>query len=223
MTAQHMLTILGSTGSIGCSTLDVASRHPERFGIYALTGYSRMQVLAEQCLQYRPLYAVVPDESAAVQLRAGMAADGGCPTEILIGAQALQQVSAAAPVTMVMASIVGAAGLEPTLAAARAGKRILLANKEALVMAGGLFMQACRDGGAEILPVDSEHNAVFQCLPAGQAERVSKAQARLTDCTSERSVQRIVLTASGGPFRDWSPARMAKVTPAQACAHPVTR
>ena len=220
MSTPQILTILGSTGSIGCSTLDVVSRHPAQFEVFALTGYSRMSVLAEQCLQFQPRYAVVPSDSAAAALRGAIAPGGRCPTEILVGAAALEEVSAADPVTMVMASIVGAAGLAPTLAAARAGKRVLLANKEALVMAGGLFMHSCRDGGGTILPVDSEHNAIFQCLPATQADRVSRALPRSVDAVDERSVQRIILTASGGPFRQWSMEQMEQVTPDQACAHP---
>jgi len=218
--SRQILTILGSTGSIGCSTLDVLARHPEKFEVYALTGHSRIGVLAEQCAAHRPKVVVVPSEEAARQLREALAAGpGALRPEILIGMRALEQVSAAPEVTTVMASIVGAAGLAPTLAAARSGKRVLLANKEALVMAGGLFMEACRTGGAIILPIDSEHNAIFQCLPAGQAERVARAQRRITQ-TDERAVLRIILTASGGPFRDWSEQQMAAVTPEQACAHP---
>jgi len=214
------ITILGSTGSIGCSTLDVLARHPEQFEVYALTGYSRIEVLAKQCLEHRPKVAVVPTDATARQLRESLlgSPDAYCP-EILIGERALEVVSAASEVTTVMASIVGAAGLAPTLAAARHGKRVLLANKEALVMAGGLFMDACRSGGASILPIDSEHNAIFQCLPADQAERVSRAQRRAGP-TGERAVQRIILTASGGPFRQWTEQQMAAVTPEQACAHP---
>ncbi len=220
MTTQQAVTILGSTGSIGCSTLDVISRHPARYSVFALTGYSRMQLLAEQCRQFVPRFAVVPDQQAADRLVQAIKAlgDGHLP-EILTGAAALEEVASAAPVSAVMAAIVGAAGLPPTLAAARAGKRVMLANKEALVMAGSLFMSACREGGAQILPVDSEHNAIFQCLPAEQALRVAGAGPRV-DNDDSRQVQRIILTASGGPFRQWTSEQMAAVTPEQACAHP---
>ncbi|MGH1358359.1 MAG: 1-deoxy-D-xylulose-5-phosphate reductoisomerase [Burkholderiaceae bacterium] len=220
MTAKQMITILGSTGSIGCSTLDVIARHPAQYAVYALTGYSRMQLLAEQCVRFNPAFAVVPDRAAADRLNAALEPLGGAPsTAILLGQAALEEVAAAQPVTAVMAAIVGAAGLAPTLAAGRAGKRVLLANKEALVMAGSLFMAACREGRAEILPVDSEHNAVFQCLPAEQAQRVANALPRLNG-SAERQVQRIILTASGGPFRQWTSQEMKAVTPEQACAHP---
>ncbi|MFK7963729.1 MAG: 1-deoxy-D-xylulose-5-phosphate reductoisomerase [Burkholderiaceae bacterium] len=220
MPARQTLTILGSTGSIGCSTLDVVARHRGQFDVYALTGYSRIEALAQQCREHHPKVVVVPTNEAATRLRHALSdrAPDALP-EILIGEKALEKVSAAAEVTTVMASIVGAAGLAPTLAAARSGKRVLLANKEALVMAGGLFMQACREGGGMILPIDSEHNAVFQCLPATQAERVARAQRRAAPA-DERSVLRIILTASGGPFRDWSEQQMSAVTPEQACAHP---
>lgn len=219
MTTPEVVTILGSTGSIGCSTLDVISRHPARYSVFALTGYSRMSLLAEQCRQFAPAIAVVPDQQAADRLVQALEALGdGYRPEILTGASALEEVASAAPVSAVMAAIVGAAGLPPTLAAARAGKRVMLANKEALVMAGSLFMTACREGGARILPVDSEHNAIFQCLPAEQAMRVAGAQPRVNG--DGRQVQRIILTASGGPFRQWTPEQMAAVTPEQACAHP---
>lgn len=226
MSVIQTLTILGSTGSIGASTLDVVDQHPDRFRIYALSGYSRMTLLAQQCVKYRPEFAVVPDQPTAQALQDAIAAlckQDSSKTDsdvtVLVGKHSLEEVAAAGPVTTVMAAIVGAAGLAPTLAAARTGKRVLLANKEALVMAGGLFMTACREGGATILPIDSEHNAVFQCLPTAQAERVALAQPRLLNA-NERSVQRIILTASGGPFRQWSLNQMANVTPAQACAHP---
>lgn len=219
-TSRQTLTVLGSTGSIGCSTLDVLARHPEHFEVYALTGYSRIDALAGQCIAHRPKVAVVPSDEAASKLREALAAQSASfSLEILVGEAALETVCSAPEVTTVMASIVGAAGLAPTLAAARHGKRVLLANKEALVMAGGLFMDACRAGGASILPIDSEHNAIFQCLPSAQAERVAKAQRRV-GTSDERAVQRIILTASGGPFRDWSQEQMAAVTPDQACAHP---
>lgn len=202
------VTVLGATGSIGLSTLDVISRHPDRFRAYALTGHSRLDVLFEQCEKFRPRYAVVASEQDAASLASQLGAKG-IPTEVLWGVDGLVEVSAHPDVDAVMAAIVGAAGLLPTLAAARAGKRVLLANKEALVMSGELFMNAVRDHGAELLPIDSEHNAIFQCLPVqkgGALEHVG--------------VERILLTASGGPFRTWTLEQMAHVTPEQAVRHP---
>jgi 1-deoxy-D-xylulose-5-phosphate reductoisomerase len=159
------LTILGSTGSIGESTLDVVRRHPDRYRVFALVAHTRHERLLEQCLDVNPEYAVLTDPVAAALLAAALLAQGS-RTEVLAGAQAAADVSRASQVDVVMAAIVGAAGLEPTLAAARAGKTILLANKEAIVMAGPVFLEAVRAGGAQVLPIDSEHNAVFQCLPA---------------------------------------------------------
>lgn len=207
MTRQR-LTILGATGSIGVSTLDVAGRHPDRYEIYALTGHSRVEVLADQCIRYRPRFAVVGKEQDTAPLTARLRA-AGIPTEVLAGVDALAMVAALPEVDTVMAAIVGAAGLRPTLAAATAGKRLLLANKEALVMAGEVFMAAVRKAGAVLLPIDSEHNAVFQSLPATFAGDLER-----------RGVSRILLTASGGPFRHLPLDRFAEVTPAQACAHP---
>ncbi len=207
MTLQG-LTILGATGTIGVNTLDVASRHPERFRIIALTGQSQLDKLAEQCLRFAPRYAVVLDAAAASVLSAQLAAAGSA-TEVLYGADALAQVATLPEVDMVMAAIVGAAGLPPTLAAVRAGKRVLLANKESLVMAGELFMNAVRASGSVLLPIDSEHNAIFQALPADYHGDLSAA-----------GVDKIVLTASGGPFRGWSAAQLAEVTPAMAVKHP---
>lgn len=201
---MQRITILGATGSIGESTLDVVGRHPDRFGVFALTARHSHERLLEQCLAHAPAYAVLADRTAAAALRAGLAARGS-RTEVLDGPHAAAEVAAASETDLVMAAIVGAAGLEPTLAAARAGKTILLANKEAIVMAGPVFLSAVRDGGATVLPIDSEHNAVFQCLPAGGRRD---------------GVRRIVLTASGGPFRSMDAARMADVTPEQAVAHP---
>ncbi|MDB5800659.1 MAG: 1-deoxy-D-xylulose-5-phosphate reductoisomerase [Rhodocyclales bacterium] len=204
---KQILTILGATGSIGVSTLDVVARHPERFEIFALSGNSQIQRLAEQCRQFAPRFAVVAGDSEAQALRKLLGA--GSATEVLHGAAALDDVAAAADVTTVMAAIVGAAGLSSSLAAARAGKRLLLANKEALVMAGEVFINAVRDGGATLLPIDSEHNAIFQSLPAG-------FDYGLQHC----GVRRIVLTASGGPFRLTPLQQLAAMTPDQACAHP---
>lgn len=207
MTRQQ-ITVLGATGSIGVSTLDVVSRHSERYQVFALTGYSRMSVLAAQCRQHRPRYAVVADEVQADVLQAELAAEG-LATEVLFGEAALAQVAADVEVDVVMAAIVGAAGLRPTLAAVEAGKRVLLANKEALVMSGALFMRAVQDSGAQLLPIDSEHNAIFQCMPS-----------HFADGLSQTGVRRILLTASGGPFRNFTHEQLLQVTPAQACAHP---
>jgi 1-deoxy-D-xylulose-5-phosphate reductoisomerase len=202
---RQKLCVLGSTGSIGVSTLDVAARHPERYEIFALSGHSRMAELARQCAAHRPRYAVVPDAARAQALRDHLAG-GGLP-QILVGAQALAEVAAHEDVDAVMGAIVGAAGLQPCLAAARAGKRLLLANKEALVVGGALFMRAVEEGGAQLLPIDSEHSAIFQCLPEDRSTWASR-------------IDHIVLTASGGPFRTRDPATLADVTPQQACAHP---
>lgn len=202
------VTVLGATGSIGVSTLDVIGRHSDRYAVFALTGYSRMDVLRAQCLAHNPRYAVVADAAQAQVLQARLR-ESRCPTEVLAGGEALEQVAAAESVDVVMAAIVGAAGLRPTLAAVRAGKRVLLANKEALVMSGALFMQAVQEHGAVLLPIDSEHNAIFQCLPLDYARGMANV-----------GVRRILLTASGGPFRDMQPADLSSVTPEQACAHP---
>ncbi|MDP3084052.1 MAG: 1-deoxy-D-xylulose-5-phosphate reductoisomerase, partial [Rubrivivax sp.] len=200
------LFILGSTGSVGTSTLDVVARHPQRFEVVGLSSFQRIDLLAEQCLRWRPLVAVVPTAERAEALRHLL--DGsGVPTEIRVGAAALCEMAADERVDSVMAAIVGAAGLPPCMAAARAGKRLLLANKEALVVGGALFMQAVADGGATLLPIDSEHSAIFQCLPEDRS------------VWAER-IDHIVLTASGGPFRERDPASLAAVTPAQAVAHP---
>lgn len=211
VTPIQRVAILGSTGSIGVSTLDVIARHPDRYRVDALTGHRRIDVLAAQCRQFRPARAVVADAAAADQLRSlttGLKAHDAAMLQIDHGVTALCEVASAADT--VMAAIVGAAGLLPTLAAARAGRRILLANKEALVMAGPLFMQAVRDHGAVLLPIDSEHNAIFQCLPMGHGN----------GSLDDFGVERIVLTASGGPFRTTPLQELNKVTPEQACAHP---
>ena len=208
MSAVQRITVLGATGSIGLSTLDVIARHPERYRVFALSGFSRLAELRVLCLKHRPRYAVVPDAQAARTLQGSLQADG-LDTQVLCGEEGLCAVAADAEVDCVMAAIVGAAGLRPTLAAVQAGKKVLLANKEALVMAGALFMSAVRDAGALLLPIDSEHNAIFQCLPVDDGARPGLA-----------GVDRILLTASGGPFRTWDAARIAAATPDQACAHP---
>jgi len=202
------ITVLGATGSIGLSTLDVIARHPERYQAYALSGYSRLGELLALCLCHAPVFAVVPGDEAAQQLQADLRA-AGSSTEVLVGEQGLCQVAADPQVDAVMAAIVGAAGLRPTLAAVEAGKKVLLANKEALVMSGALFMQAVQRSGAVLLPIDSEHNAIFQCLPGDYARGLAQV-----------GVRRILLTASGGPFRETPQAELEHVTPEQACAHP---
>ncbi|WIO75286.1 1-deoxy-D-xylulose-5-phosphate reductoisomerase [Porticoccaceae bacterium LTM1] len=202
---MQSITVLGATGSIGVSTLDVVARHPDRYKVFALTGHSRIELLAEQCRQFVPRYAVVGSEAAAERLKA-LVAD--LSTEVLHGDKALADVASDPEVDMVMAAIVGAAGLLPTLAAAERGKRVLLANKESLVMAGDLFMEAVKRGGAELLPIDSEHNAIFQCLPADYRD------------TERAGVRKILLTGSGGPFRTTDLKELGAMTPDQACAHP---
>ncbi len=202
------LTILGSTGSIGVNTLDVVRRHPDRYQVLALCAYRQVDRLYEQCLAFRPRFAVVGEAALAVQLTERLR-QAGCSTEVEYGPEALVRMAFLPEVDVVMAAIVGAAGLPSTLAAARAGKRVLLANKEALVMAGPVFMRAVRESGAVLLPVDSEHNAIFQSLPMGYSGDMDKG-----------GVSRILLTASGGPFRKTPTAELAHVTPEQACAHP---
>jgi len=202
------VTILGSTGTIGVNTLDVIARHPERFSVFALSANTNVDGLFAQCRTWQPPYAVMVDERAASELESRCKA-AGLETQVLAGAHALAMVSSHAEVDYVMAGIVGAAGLLPNLAAARAGKRVMLANKESLVMSGQLFMDAVRESNAELLPIDSEHNAVFQCLPAQFGDGLPRV-----------GVERILLTASGGPFRSWPIEQLQGVTPAQACAHP---
>ena len=205
---RQLVTVLGATGSIGVSTLDVLARHQQAYGVFALTGHSRMQVLFEQCLRHQPVYAVVASAQQAQQLQPQLTA-AGLSTRVRHGPEALAEVAADERVAVVMAAIVGAAGLVPTLAAARAGKRVLLANKEALVMSGALFMGAVQMSGAQLLPIDSEHNAIFQCLPPDYAQGMAGC-----------GVRRILLTASGGPFREFSAEALQQVTPEQACSHP---
>lgn len=203
---KQRITVLGSTGSIGTSTLDVVQRHPDRFEVFALTAGSRYQELLVQCRQFRPRFAVLADAVSA-QALTRLVREEGLPVEVLVGDQALCDVSSSPEVHVVMAAIVGAAGLAPSLAAALAGKKLLLANKEALVVGGDLFMQAVQRGQCTLLPIDSEHSAVFQSLPEDAS-------------TWGRRVQKIVLTASGGPFRQRAPETLSGVTPEQACAHP---
>jgi 1-deoxy-D-xylulose-5-phosphate reductoisomerase len=200
------ITVLGSTGSIGTNTLDVIARHPERFQVFALSGATQVDLMLRQCAQFKPRFAVMVHAQAAQQLNEKIKAEG-LPTVVLSGASALDDVSAHAEVDAVMAAIVGAAGLSPCLAAARAGKRLLLANKEALVVGAEVFLDAVKQGGATLLPIDSEHSAIFQSLP----EDASTWDAR---------VEKIILTASGGPFRARELGTLKDVTPEQACAHP---
>ncbi|MBU0688381.1 MAG: 1-deoxy-D-xylulose-5-phosphate reductoisomerase [Gammaproteobacteria bacterium] len=202
------ITVLGSTGSIGKSTLDVVARHPDRYRIIALTANQQDELLFEQCRQFRPHFAVLLDEAAAERLRKHIAI-AGLDVEVLCGNEALVRVATLPDVDAVMAAIVGAAGMRPTLAAAEAGKKVLLANKETLVLAGHLFMDAVRRSGAVLLPIDSEHNAIFQSLPHDYAGNMQQS-----------GVSKILLTASGGPFRNTPLSELQSVTPDQACAHP---
>lgn len=204
--AHQRVCILGSTGSVGANTLDVMSRHRDRYEVFALSAHSRVDILLAQCIQWTPRFAVMPQPAQAKLLREGLRA-AGVRTEVMDGAGSLALIAAHPEVDAVMASIVGAAGLQPCMAAARAGKRLLLANKEALVVGGALFMQAVREGGATLLPIDSEHSAIFQCLPEDRS-------------TWGERIDHIVLTASGGPFRQRDPASLGSVTPDEACAHP---
>ncbi|MGB9429924.1 MAG: 1-deoxy-D-xylulose-5-phosphate reductoisomerase [Gammaproteobacteria bacterium] len=202
------VTILGATGSIGTSTLDVLSRHPDEFQVIALTARADVAGMFRLCLEHRPRYAVMVEESAAQQLRERIG-QHGLKTKILSGARALEEVAALPENDCVMAAIVGAAGLLPTLTAVRSGKRVLLANKESLVMTGALFMDVVRACRTELIPIDSEHSALFQCMPDGYRSGVQPA-----------GVRRILLTCSGGPFRGWPEGKLRGVTPAQACSHP---
>ena len=204
------VTILGSTGSIGLSTLDVLSLHPEKFKVYALTANQSVETMLQQCLQFQPEIAVMLDAKAADKLAEALRKEG-CNTVVKSGTQSLEDVSSSSRTDIVVAAIVGAAGLLPTLAAAKAGKRILLANKEALVMSGALFMKTVAENGATLLPVDSEHNAIWQCLPVANTQHHD---------FSGKGVRKIILTASGGPFRDYELDKLEEVTPEQAVAHP---
>ena len=202
------LTVLGSTGSVGVNTLDVVSRHPQRFRVAALTAHSQIDLLLEQCKRFQPTYAVVMDVAAA-RVFEQRVTGAGLQTRVLCGVEALEKVASLPEVDTVMAAIVGIAGLRPTLAAAASGKKLLLANKESLVTAGALFMETVRAGGARLLPIDSEHNAVFQSLPGD-----------FNGDLNASGVRRLLLTASGGPFRTTPLHQLANVTPQQACAHP---
>ena len=203
---KQRLTILGSTGSIGTSTLDVGARHPDSYEVFALSAATQVELMLAQCAQFQPRFAVMASAAHARELADKLQANG-LATEVLQAPDALEQIAAHEDVDAVMAAIVGAAGLGPCLAAARAGKRLLLANKEALVVGGALFMDTVKRHGATLLPIDSEHSAIFQCLPE---DRTTWAQ----------RVDSILLTASGGPFRARDPASLSQITPEQACAHP---
>jgi len=205
---MRSVAVFGATGSIGMNTLDVIARHPERFSVFAVTANRQIDRLYEQCLRFTPRFAAVSSAEDAQKL-AQRLKGAGCRTEVLTGEGVLESIAAHPDVDIVMAAIVGAAGFNSTFAAARAGKRLLLANKEAAVLGGALFMDAVREGGATLLPIDSEHNAIFQALPRDYAGGLESA-----------GVRRIVLTASGGPFRDCPIEHLASVTPEQACAHP---
>ena len=203
---KQRLAVLGSTGSIGTNTLDVAARHPDRIEVVALTAATQVDRLLAQCERFRPRVAAMASAPHAAEL-AEQIRQKGLPTRVDVAPSAIEHIAASENVDTVMAAIVGAAGLAPCLAAARAGKRLLLANKEALVVGGSLFMRAVREGGATLLPIDSEHSAIFQSLPENPA-------------TWRERVARVILTASGGPFRAWAPEQLRHVTPEQACAHP---
>ena len=205
---MQSITVLGATGSIGVSTLDVIARHPDRYRVFALTAHSRVDELAEQCTRFKPEVAVVGTAEAASQLSARLQS-AGLTTQVEYGEQALCDVSSADACTTVMAAIVGAAGLAPTMAAAQSGKKVLLANKEALVISGQLFMDAIAASGSVLLPIDSEHNAIFQCLPLNYQRQLG-----------HHGIRKILLTASGGPFLDRDVSTLDQVTPEQAVAHP---
>ena len=204
---MHTVAVLGATGSIGGNTLDVIARHPQRFRATVLTAHRQVEALAALCVQHRPELAVIADPALEAELARRLAA-AGVRCEVASGPAALTAAAAGNLCDTVVAAIVGAAGLESTLAAARSGKRLLLANKESIVMAGALLLQAVAAGGGTLIPVDSEHNAIFQCLPGGRPE------------LGRSGVRRLILTASGGPFRGRTRAELADITPAQACKHP---
>ncbi|MCK7460109.1 1-deoxy-D-xylulose-5-phosphate reductoisomerase [Idiomarina aminovorans] len=209
---MRRITVLGATGSIGQNTLDVVSRHPDDFQVFALTAHSQVNAMAQLCLKHNPQYAVMGSQSAAAELKELVGQR--ISTQVIYGEQALAEVSSASEVNVVMAAIVGAAGLAPTLAAINAGKDVLLANKEALVMSGQLFIDHAQRSGAKIIPVDSEHNAIFQCLPQAAQQQVG------TMALSEHGIQYLLLTGSGGPFRDLPINQLVEQTPNAACKHP---
>lgn len=204
MTAIKNVTILGATGTIGVNTLDVISRHADAFNVFALTANTNVEKLYEQCIQHQPEYAVMVDANSAEKLQSKLK-NSGSDIEVMAGEQALEAVASHKNTDYVMAAIVGAAGLLPNLAAAKAGKRVMLANKESLVMSGQLFMDEVHKNNAELLPIDSEHNAIYQCMP---------------NEANQHAIQKILLTASGGPFRTWESSKLSTVTPEQAVAHP---
>ncbi|MDP3827419.1 MAG: 1-deoxy-D-xylulose-5-phosphate reductoisomerase, partial [Polaromonas sp.] len=203
---KQSITVLGSTGSVGVNTLDVIAGHPDRFEVFALSAATQTDLMLAQCLRFKPSYAVMASAPHA-RLLAQSLKENGLSTEVLLAPDALEMIASDERVDTVMAAIVGAAGLAACMAAARAGKRLLLANKEALVVGGEVFMQAVREGGAQLLPIDSEHSAIFQSLPEDPAAWMER-------------IDKIILTASGGPFRTRAPATLRDVTPEEACAHP---
>jgi 1-deoxy-D-xylulose-5-phosphate reductoisomerase len=216
------ITILGATGTIGINTLDVIKQHHEQFEVVALTANQQVERLEALCKEWSPRYAVMADKNAALQLEQRLK-KVNAPVQVLSGTEGLTLVASLPEVDMIMAAIVGSAGLLPTLAAAKAGKRILLANKEALVMSGPLFMEAVHQHGSELLPIDSEHNAIFQCMPFGDREKEKgerRKESYVSSSLTEMGVSRILLTASGGPFRTYPISKLDDVTPEQACAHP---
>ncbi|MDO9404643.1 MAG: 1-deoxy-D-xylulose-5-phosphate reductoisomerase [Polaromonas sp.] len=203
---KQRVTVLGSTGSVGANTLDVMARHPDRFEVFALSASTRVDLMLDQCVRFRPRYAVMASPAHGRELASQVEREG-LAVQVLSGTEALEMIAAHESADTVMAAIVGAAGLRPCMAAARAGKRLLLANKEALVVGGEVFMRAVVQGKAQLLPIDSEHSAIFQSLPEDPATWPSR-------------IEKIILTASGGPFRTRDPATLRDVTPDQACAHP---
>ncbi len=213
--SQTGIVVFGATGSVGISTLDVVARHPEKFRVVALTAFSQVERMVELCKIHQPEYVVMVDSNAAELLHKALS-QTGLSINVLSGPQGLEKVAILPQAEYVMAAIVGAAGLVPTLAAAKAGKRILLANKEALVMSGSIFMNAVRENNAQLLPIDSEHNAIFQCMPA-----LSESEKQANGSLSDLGISRILLTASGGPFRKTALNELDSITPDQACAHPV--
>ncbi|NVK87860.1 MAG: 1-deoxy-D-xylulose-5-phosphate reductoisomerase [Gammaproteobacteria bacterium] len=210
MDVMQQVAVLGATGSIGKNTLDVIARHPERYQVFALSGHQNLALLLEQVTQFQPQVVIITAEKHFTREWQARFEQAAPQCDIQLGEQALVEVAKAPSVDIVMAAIVGAAGLKSTLAAAAAGKKLLLANKESLVIAGELMMNAVADSGATLLPIDSEHNAIFQCLPSDYAQQGFNAS----------GIQRVLLTGSGGPFREWPLSELAAVTPQQACAHP---